>query len=269
MQELHIAPGEESIFRNQWGGRAWFSPLSSTKGGVGILMQNHTDCRIINVLTNSNGCVISLHIEINGAKLFIVNIYGPPDKDDPEFFSEVFDLMYNDSHENVIFCGDWNLTLEPYIDTYNYSSRDRRLRSRSLIKQKCSDLNMHDVWRTTNGNTKQFSWRKNNPVKCARLDFFLVTESLLNKTVSCKILPAYRSDHSRVLLTLNMSNSARGRGFWKFNCSLLEDLTYSALVKKTIEKTVHGYACPVYNLTYLSSQECRDVVQMTINDALF
>ena len=32
LQEIHIAPGEEHVFRNQWGGIAWFSPLTSARG---------------------------------------------------------------------------------------------------------------------------------------------------------------------------------------------------------------------------------------------
>ena len=104
-------------------------------------------------------------------------------------------------------------------DTYKYASRERRLRARNVIRQKCADMNLHDVWRIMNGDKKQFTWRRSNPVKCARLDYFLISEPMLNKTAACETLPGYRSDHSRVILRLNLNQQSRGKGFWKLNCS--------------------------------------------------
>ena len=269
LQELHIAPGEEHMFKNQWGGMAWFSTLSSTKGGVGILINNKTGCKAIEVTTNNSGNAIFLTLEINDTKMLVVNVYGPPHKDDPSFYEEIFYRATVEDHDHVIICGDWNLTLDPEQDTYNYALRDRRPKARCLIRQKCSDLNLHDVWRIFNGDKKQFSWRKDNPVKCARLDFFLISESMLSKTVSCDIMPAYRSDHSRVVLRIKLNAQARGRGFWKLNCSLLKDLNYLEMVKRVIQDTINCYACLVYSKSYVTSLESRKAISMTINDVLF
>ena len=118
---------------------------------------------------------------------------------------------------------------------------------------------------TLNGNKNQYTWRKNNPLKCARLDFFLTTDSILNRALSCEILPAYRSDHSRISLRLKLAFESRGRGFWKFNCSLLKDLNYLRLVKRVIMETVWSYACPIYTKSYASSLEARVNLVFTIN----
>ena len=269
LQELHIAPGHENVFKNQWGGRAWFAPVSSVAGGVGILIQNKLSCKLINFATNEKGSVIFLSLNINESIVKIVNVYGPPDRDDAAFFDEVFRIAASDQQDHLILCGDWNLTLDPDLDTYNYSPRDRRVRSRSTVAQNCSNFNIHDVWRVMNGQRKQFSWRKVNPVKCARLDFFLVSDSVLSKCLTCEILPGYRSDHSRVSLRLSLSSQPRGRGLWKLNCSLLKDLNYLDMVKQTISETIKNYACPIYADDYIKSQDARKDIQMTINDALF
>ena len=110
---------------------------------------------------------------------------------------------------------------------------------------------------------------KSNPVKCARLDFFLVSDSILNKSLSCEILPAYKSDHSRVSLRLNLSSQSRGRGLWKFNCSLLKDSTYLQLVKEVIQESIYSYICPIYSSQYMESQEGRKDMQMTIKGRSF
>ena len=269
LQEVHVAPGKENVFKNQWGGRTWVAPVSSAAGGVAILVQNKTACKFINVATNNKGSALFLTLDINDVIITIGNIYGPPDGDHPKFFEEVFNLACSNQHENLILCGDWNLSLNPDVDQYNYVARDRRVRSRELVKKKCLELNLHDVWRIMNGDRRQFSWRKSNPVKCARIDYFLVSNSVLNKSLSCDILPAYRSDHSRVSLRLSLSYQSRGKGLWKFNCSLLKDLSYHKLVKSVIQETMCRYVCPVYSEQYIECQGSRKDIEITIEDDLF
>ena len=269
LQELHVTKEKENMFRNQWGGRAWFSSRNGSSGGVGILLQNKAACNCIDVINDKDGSIIIITLDLNGLKLKVINIYGPPHKDDPAFFAEVFSLAKPEEDEYVIFCGDWNITLNQAQDTYNYSGRDRKPGARELVKEMSNKLNLHDVWRIFNGEKKQYSWRKNNPVKCARLDFFLVSEEIVNKTVSCEMLPAYRSDHSRVALRLNLYDERRGRGFWKFNCSLLKDSDYLQLVKEVIQDIISSYACPVYSELYMTTLESRENIQMVISDVLF
>ena len=86
LQELHVTPESEKMFKSQWGGRAWFCPRSSSSSGVGILVHNKTNCKLIDVTTNKKGSAMMAIIETSGVQLKIVNIYGPPDRDDPTFF---------------------------------------------------------------------------------------------------------------------------------------------------------------------------------------
>ena len=181
----------------------------------------------------------------------------------------MFMLANLDKQDHLIFCGDWNLTLKPEDDTFNYKPRDRRPKSREVIESKCRELGLNDVWRILNGNKKQYTWRKNNPLKCATLDFFLVTESMLNRALSCEILPAYRSGHYRMSLRLKLVFEPRGRGFWKFNCSLLKDINYFQLVKRVIMETVWSYACPIYTESYARNTKAKVNISFTINDSLF
>jgi hypothetical protein len=52
------------------------------------------------------------------------------------------------------------------------------------------------------------------------------------------ILPAMRTDHSAVILKLNLNTCEpqRGRGYWKFNSSLLSDVVYTNEMKANIVK---------------------------------
>ena len=84
-------------------------------------------------------------------------------------------------------------------------------------------------------------------LKQARLDMFLISTALENYVVETNIQPGYMSDHSIVTLSLDVAKQPRGRGLFKFNSSLLKDIKYVELVKKTILETVQEYAVPIYN----------------------
>ena len=49
-----------------------------------------------------------------------------------------------------------------------------------------------------------------------------------------EILPSYRSDHSSVVLLLEINDFIKGRGLWKFNVSLLKDKMYVNTVKNVL-----------------------------------
>ena len=106
-----------------------------------------------------------------------------------------------------------------------------------------------------------------NPIKQARLDYFIVSNSLIDITSSCKIIPGYRSDHSIQELSLIISKFKKGRGLWKFNCSLLKNQQYVSLINKVIEEVIQTYTIPVYSLDYISSNNIANL-QFTIDDDL-
>ena len=76
----------------------------------------------------------------------------------------------------------------------------------------------------------------------ARLDFFLTTSDIHSKLVSTVILPGYRTDHSSLILEIQLHDTKRGKGFWKFNTSLLHNAEYVTLVKNTIKNIVRTYS---------------------------
>ena len=76
----------------------------------------------------------------------------------------------------------------------------------------------------------------------ARLDFFLVTTDLFNKSVDFRVSFGYRTDHSFISAKFNLQNSTHGKWFWKLNTSLLYDKYYIKLIKHTIAETLKTYS---------------------------
>ena len=94
----------------------------------------------------------------------------------------------------------------------------------------------------------------------ARLDYFLISETLLDVYEDSTIKYSYKSDHSPVNLKLNISKHKRGPGVWKLNNSLLLDETFQKIVKKEIELVISTYVCTPYNPKF---------VQENLNDYNF
>ena len=85
---------------------------------------------------------------------------------------------------------------------------------------------------------------------------------------SCKILPGYRSDHSRVELDLFHNSFTKGKGIWTLNCSLLRDPECLKCAKNCINEVRQQYAILVYQFDNLDKIEDKDI-QFTISDTMF
>ena len=79
---------------------------------------------------------------------------------------------------------------------------------------------------------RQYTWKKLHPLKQARLDYILISESLFVDTESSNIEPGYRTDHAAVNVCFKFEKHTKGKSYWKFNNSLLKDPDYITTVKK-------------------------------------
>ena len=69
---------------------------------------------------------------------------------------------------------------------------------------------------------------------------------------SSSIMPSYRSDHSIIEISINLCEFKHGKGYWKFNNSLLKNQDYLNMINKTIEEEKIKYALPVYIMNYIT-----------------
>ena len=185
---------------------------------------------------DSKGNYIILLIKTFDTEILLLNIYAP-NKDNPDFFENIRKKIEEFNTRNVIVGGDWNLVLNPSIDYCNYKNINN-VKARETLIDIMIDLQFTDVWRELNPEVLRYTWRRPTPFQQSRLDFFLVSENLLDYTKGADILCGYRSDHSLITLDLvfcKETNNQR-KTFWKFNSSLLRDFKYLELVKETIQE---------------------------------
>ena len=183
------------------------------------------------------GRMQSLELNINDKHIMILNVYGP-NNDDVHFFETLETFVRENEDKNIIIGGDFNTVLNPDIDKKN-GNIDTHKKCRNKLNSFLDSCNFCDIWRVFNPDKKQYTWHSNSkpPIFC-RLDFFLISNHMVNFTSSCSIKSGYKSDHSIVTLTLSFNKSIRGPGYFKLNNSLLLQTDYQHIIKHSINETV-------------------------------
>ena len=267
IQDVHLKKRDRAKLRGEWGGNVYLSAKTSLAKGVAILIRRDLEYKVHNALCDEEGNYVMLDIAIEGLpRLTLVSLYGP-NSDSPFYFKEIWEKISAFGNLEVIVCGDWNTVRDYRQDTYNYV-RKNNPKAKEEIQRGMEFLELSDVWCNINQDSFKFTWGTQNPVKKARLDYFLTSQAIANITMECSIQSKYRSDHSPVRLKLNTTEHKIGPGFWKLNRSLLrnEDLVKKITDEILLAKSIYGI-CP-YNPDYIGA--CPDSeIQFMIGDSLF
>ena len=263
LQDVHIQSQQESYVKAEWGNDAYFSCFNSSSRGVLILLNNNFEYKVEKINSDVNGNYIILDINIEGKKFTLINLYGPND-DKPKFYKELRQKYKTLNNDNIITCGDWNLVINPDLDTNNYLHINNPRARNEVLDSIIEEDGFLDTYRIFHEEKREYTWSRRNPVrKQARLDFFLTSFECFLYVYATNIIPGYRTDHSGVTLELTLNENERGRGYWKFNNSLLKDHSYIQIVKDTISDVKQTYA--TNNNDNLDNQQS----EYSINSQLF
>ena len=230
MQET-MACRQSSIshFSNRWDGKSFWSPALGKQGGVAILVSKNSNLEVLSWRRDSNGRVLSLLIKSENNLINLVNIYAPVVLSDrKEFFDSLHDFFFSGS--NLVIGGDFNCYDSPLDKLGGNINLQKEL---SDFK---SDFHLIDIWRKKHPKERHFTWFNFDFKIACRLDKFLVSKNVSDNTSVCNIFPCVFSDHDFVSLCFNLSSfRARGPGVWKFNNSLLQDLSFQDVIRKSID----------------------------------
>ena len=145
---------------------------------------------------------------------------------------------------NLIIAGDFNTCLDPKLDKKGGTAESPSIYSKA-VNAFCEQLSLTDIWRTRNPAKHRFTRRDCTRAGLvqSRLDYFFISTQIGSQISNCTIKPGFKSDHSLLQISLDLLHTQkRGRSYWKFNNSLLNDRTYIAMIKdeiKTIGQTIH------------------------------
>ena len=263
LQDTHLTEREINSVKQIWPD-CYLHGQRNNSRGVAILFNNNFEYTVNDVQKDDHGNWLKLKLTVGGFNINLITIYAP-NQDNPSFFETIREIAEHCDTEYTVICGDFNLVLDPQKDCNNYTNVNNP-RSRQKVLDLISELDLIDIYRHFHPNHKRYTWRKKNPIKQARLDYFLTNRYMMDIIEKCSIQPGYRSDHSIVEMQIALNNFKQGKGLWKFNNSLLQNNEYLNLVNRLIKEEKLNYALPVYNFDFL---ENNDNIQMTIDNDLF
>lgn len=234
LQECHSTYDDEEKWKREWEGTIYFNHGARNQKGVMVLFKKHLDFCVNKIERDVEGRIIILEVEIGSKCFCLVNIYAPNDND-PMFFNALYNMIQN-YEIPVIQTGDHNVVIEPYKDRAGEGGDSHAQKRHALISLMAA-MDLVDVWRLKNPDLVRYTWRRNT--SASRIDFFLISFSLIAKVTQVAISERFRSDHHLIVLKINFTDNDRGKGYWKLNQSLLEDGNFINKTKLFISDFFH------------------------------
>ena len=138
---------------------------------------------------------------------------------------------------DFILGGDFNTVLNPEIDKRN-GLLDTHKKCRCILNNIIDIHDLADIWRIQHPDTKKYTWHSSHkpPIFC-RLDYFLISNNLINSSKNSSIKPGYKTDHSFITFCIDFYKIPRGPSYFKFNNSLLLDTDFKNIIKISILET--------------------------------
>ena len=233
LQETHSSKKVEKRWRSEWGGNILFDHGDSNARGVCIMFSKNLNLDIDTIESSSNGRYLIVNVKMDEKSIMLCNIYAP-NVDQPHFFTPIINKVKEGDAEVKIMGGDINQVLDPTLDKKGGRTEDRS-KSASLINSFLSEQDWFDVWRILNPDSFRFTWKRHRPLIMSRLDYLFMPQSCMNWLDHCTIMPGFLTDHSFVFMELCFTQTIKGRGFWKFNNSLLSEKFFVDSVNEIID----------------------------------
>ena len=232
LQETHVSTKRQAEkFERFWDGKCFWSFGVGKSAGVAVVFSPNFAGKIIRFLTDSDGRILSLLVQLNNLKFNLVNVYFPNSVSSRKsLFSCLHDYFL--SQGELIIGGDFNC-IDNTLDKLNCSvilASDKK----SLCSLMC-DFSLVDIWRKRNPREVLFTWSNSDHTQASRIDRFLISKSLVSNVLSSEVLPCVLSDHDFVQLEISIGNFSNRRArVWRFNVSLLSDTDFKRVLSRAI-----------------------------------
>lgn len=192
--------------------------------GVAILFHPNLDCDIT-LKNDTDGHITTATINIDDTTLHICNIYGPSTDSDGTHFPPTIHDYLSPTHGNIV-SGDFNCITNNKLYKQG-SNRQPRQTTITALSTLQTTHNLTDIWWSQHPTTSAFTWAGKNPNK------FFISHAITHNAAKTTINPYPHSDHDLITLTLDLSHMQRGKGYWHFNNTLLNNAalnTYKLLL---------------------------------------
>lgn len=165
-------------------------------------------------------CIFFLKFRLWNRVYTIANFYIP-NYDQITAITQYLHLLTEFAEGTILVGGDFNMVLEPQLDTSSQQSNISYSRLRALKKE--FGHRLLDLWRIL--NPKKWDYTYYSPVhqSYCRLDYFFTGTQLLEWNPIMDIGSFIWSDHSPLFLTVQPPQIPRSDWSWRLNETLMQD----------------------------------------------
>lgn len=117
------------------------------------------------------------------------------------------------------------------IDRSNYSIHHSQNVSSKSSTKLMDDFSLMDTFRVINPTMTLYSFCSNRHKSYSRIDYIIISASLIAKIHSATILPTPLSDHNIVLSKITIKNTPKTAVRWHFNSSLCSNDVFAISLK--------------------------------------
>uniref|UniRef100_H3A3P4 exodeoxyribonuclease III n=1 Tax=Latimeria chalumnae TaxID=7897 RepID=H3A3P4_LATCH len=173
------------------------SSFSNKARGVAILIKKNIPFKELKIIRGGEGRLIMILIEIKSKKLLLVNIYAPVEGD-PQFFYRLNTKLQQFGNVPIIIGGDFNEVLDLQLDR-SMKTQIHPSRTNKAIHTLISEVRLVDIWRLANPTVRDYTFLSKRHKTYSRIDYFLISQSLVGDTLAAVIETQIISDHSPIL----------------------------------------------------------------------
>lgn len=234
LQETHLPIKDHQRLYCPWVGQVFHSNFNSKARGVAILINKRVQFSSSNVITDRNGRYIIVAGTLMQKKVLMVNIYAP-NFDDVDFANRLLSNIPNLNTHLLILGGDLNCVFDPILDRSN----PRNLTQSATCKTFSDFMTQNglvDPWRSRNPHTKKYSFFSQVHSSFSRIDYFFIDNTLNSCVLFSDYLPIVISDHSPLLLDIQLSTYKRSPPLWRFNSLLLAEKEFCEFISNSIDE---------------------------------
>ena len=143
------------------------------------------------------------------------------------------------SEKHIVLADNFNFFFDTCLDSYGGK---RTLKSIAKFIELKEKFDLCDIWRIRNPKTKRYTFRQKHVSELIqrRFDYFYISNFMQVSVKNTDILASLLTDQLPITFSYcKNEESNRGRGFWKFNNSLIENEEYDQQMKKYISDTLN------------------------------
>ncbi|KAI3655892.1 hypothetical protein MP638_005069, partial [Amoeboaphelidium occidentale] len=199
-------------------------PLETFNGNGALIICKSEWSKYIQKKYSYPGRIIAIQLKIKDKCILLMNVYLPPlstvsSSEYKKIVRHLKKIIHEQTDQTFIICGgDWNLAMNPHNDRLTASNSNEHEQpnqtnpEHKFLKKLTQSNNPNalvDIWRLMHLNSHEYSHSKNRGTKFpsrSRIDFFLISQNLISKTLDADIIriPFVDSDHLPVYIYIRI-----------------------------------------------------------------